>query len=324
MASGLNRVAVEITDATDAVSGVEGLALSWTKDATGLPTPLLNFAGAGGTTTSPVLADGSWYLNARTKDRAGHWTATAYSGPYVIDTQAPESHLELSPTVPNGENGWFATTPTVSLVRDESGTTFFQYDSTASAGWASSGGAVVSVAALVGGHRLYSFAVDLAGNTESVDYDDISIDTGVPGTPVLLGASGDSGEARLWWTESSDTVSGVARYRIFLSPGGTLLTETTGTTTTLTGLVGGLGYTFYVRAVDAAGNESSRSTNIFVVVTGGQPPGTGVNLVGLTALLVIALAAGGFVFSRAGAARRRRSGLPEAFTGSPGSTRRSD
>ena len=99
-----------------------------------------------------------------------------------------------------------------------------------------------------------------------------------------------------------------------------MLTETTGTTTTLTGLVGGLGYTFHVRAVDGAGNESPRSTNIFVAVTGGQPPGTGVNFVGLTVLLVIALTAGGFVFSRAGASRRRRSGLPESFTGSPGPT----
>ncbi len=133
-----------------------------------------------------------------------------------------------------------------------------------------------------------------------------------------------SGEVRLWWTESSDTVSGVARYLIFHSGDAMPLAETTGTTVTLTGLVAGLRYMFHVRAVDDAGKESPRSAKVFIVVTGGRLPGTGLNFVGLIALVAIGFGAGGFVFTRVGVVRRRRSGLSESQAESLGHTRSSD
>ncbi|MCB8964975.1 MAG: fibronectin type III domain-containing protein [Bacteroidales bacterium] len=87
-------------------------------------------------------------------------------------------------------------------------------------------------------------------------------DTQAPTAPANLAASGvTSSSANLSWTASTDNV-GVTGYRIYRN--GSLLTTATGTSYSVTGLSASTTYSFYVKAIDAAGNASSSSNTISV------------------------------------------------------------
>jgi Zn-dependent metalloprotease len=92
-------------------------------------------------------------------------------------------------------------------------------------------------------------------------------DTEAPTTPTNLTAT-DITEttAALNWTASTDNV-GVDAYEVF--EGSTLLGSVTGTTANITGLVANTSYTFSVRAVDAAGNNSGMASVSFTTAGGG-------------------------------------------------------
>ncbi|MET0147209.1 MAG: fibronectin type III domain-containing protein, partial [Ilumatobacteraceae bacterium] len=77
----------------------------------------------------------------------------------------------------------------------------------------------------------------------------------VPGTPTASGTTAT--QTTLSWTASSDNV-GVTGYRVYRN--GTLVASPSGTSATITGLSANTAYSFTVSAVDAAGNESARST----------------------------------------------------------------
>ncbi len=81
--------------------------------------------------------------------------------------------------------------------------------------------------------------------------------TGVAGTPTA-----DS--IALSWSASSDTDSGVTAYRIYRDAGTTPLVEVTGLSYTDTALLENKEYRYEITAVDAAGNESIRSTSLAV------------------------------------------------------------
>ncbi|HET6514710.1 MAG TPA: fibronectin type III domain-containing protein [Thermodesulfovibrionales bacterium] len=104
-----------------------------------------------------------------------------------------------------------------------------------------------------------------------------SSDTTPPTTPSGVAASVKSdSEIDLQWSPSTDNV-GVAGYRVYTSSatGLSYLTSVPGTTLQIPGLSAGQTYCYRVSAVDAAGNESAKSTQACATTQGGsdtQPP----------------------------------------------------
>ena len=105
---------------------------------------------------------------------------------------------------------------------------------------------------------------------------DPSPDTQPPTAPTNLASSNvSSSGAALSWGAATDNV-GVTGYRIFQQQGSGAATQigtSTGTSFTVTGLAASTSYSFFVRAIDAAGNVSA-SSNTVAVTTG--TGGTGV------------------------------------------------
>ena len=96
-------------------------------------------------------------------------------------------------------------------------------------------------------------------------------DTQAPSTPLNLVASNETTTTvDLSWSASSDNV-GVTAYEVFLD--GSSIGNVTGTSATVTGLLENTSYTFNVRAVDAAGNNSALSNTANATTTGGGGAG---------------------------------------------------
>ncbi|MEV4218949.1 cellulase family glycosylhydrolase [Nonomuraea sp. NPDC049725] len=121
------------------------------------------------------------------------------------------------------------------------------------------------------GQRLFNGADGIAATArEAAIYggggpDDTTPPT-APGAPAASGITTTG--ATLTWTASTDNV-GVTRYDVHDS-GGALLGSSATPSISLTGLTPGTGYTVYVRARDAAGNQSAPSpTTTFSTLPGG-------------------------------------------------------
>jgi chitodextrinase len=109
-------------------------------------------------------------------------------------------------------------------------------------------------------------AIDAAGNESSQSTTATATtqaatggtDTTAPSTPSGLTANAaSSSEITLSWTASTDDV-GVTGYKIYR--GGTYVAASTGTSYTNPALTASTSYSYSVSAIDAAGNESSKST----------------------------------------------------------------
>jgi hypothetical protein len=96
-----------------------------------------------------------------------------------------------------------------------------------------------------------------------------AFDVVAPSAPTSLLASNITNTtAQLTWSAASDNVA-VTGYRVY-SGSGTLVTTVIGTTAPLSGLTAGTTYVYYVKAIDAAGNESASSKGVkFTTTTGG-------------------------------------------------------
>ncbi|MFC1430448.1 cellulose binding domain-containing protein [Streptacidiphilus sp. N1-3] len=96
-------------------------------------------------------------------------------------------------------------------------------------------------------------------------------DTQPPTAPSNLAVSGTtSSSAALSWTGSTDNV-GVTGYNVYR--GGTLVGTATGTSYTDTGLSASTGYSYTVKAVDAAGNLSAASNSVTATTQAGSGGG---------------------------------------------------
>lgn len=132
-------------------------------------------------------------------------------------------------------------------------------------------------------YSYYIKAVDAAGN-ESASSATVSAtthssggggggDTTAPTTPTGLGAAPmSSSQINLTWTASTDNI-GVTGYKIYRN-GSYLFTVTT-TNLTETGLTAATTYSYYIKAVDAAGNESGQSTTVSATTLTGGSGGSG-------------------------------------------------
>ncbi|MCL7424858.1 carbohydrate binding domain-containing protein [Streptomyces sp. YS415] len=98
-------------------------------------------------------------------------------------------------------------------------------------------------------------------------------DTEAPTAPTGVSASADGVSVVLTWEPSTDN-KGVAKYQVTRTGGGTgtTVTDVTSTVLTDTGLEERTGYTYTVKAVDAAGNVSAASASARVT-TGEKPAG---------------------------------------------------
>lgn len=96
-------------------------------------------------------------------------------------------------------------------------------------------------------------------------------DTQAPSNPTNLTASNIAETSvTLNWTASTDNV-GVVAYDVY--QGTALLGEVTGTSANVTGLTAATGYSFNVRAKDAAGNISGNSNTLNITTPGGSSGG---------------------------------------------------
>ncbi|MEU6809823.1 carbohydrate binding domain-containing protein [Streptomyces sp. NPDC046831] len=111
--------------------------------------------------------------------------------------------------------------------------------------------------------------------------DDISLDgpggggsdTQAPTAPTGLTSTGrTSSSVSLKWNASTDNV-GVSAYDVY--SGGNRVLSVSGTTATVGGLSPSTGYTFTVKARDAAGNASAASNAVTVTTEAGTGGGTG-------------------------------------------------
>ncbi len=84
-------------------------------------------------------------------------------------------------------------------------------------------------------------------------------DTTPPTAPTLTASGTTQTSTNLAWSGATDNV-GVAGYDVYRN--GTFLASTTSTTYAVTGLTASTGYSFYVRAKDAAGNSSANSNTV--------------------------------------------------------------
>lgn len=199
-----------------------------------------------------------------------------FGGSNPVDTQAPTapSSLAFSGVTSTSVNlSWNASSDNVGV------TGYRIYNGTNQIAAISGSTLNYNVTGLTA-NTAYSFqvkAVDAAGNlsaasnTVNVTTSQVVNDTQAPTAPGNLHVMGTptSSSVTLMWNPSTDNI-GVTGYKIYR--GTTLAGTVSGTTTeyTVSGLSASTSYTFTVRAIDAAGNESAASNS--VSATTAAPP----------------------------------------------------
>lgn len=249
--------------ATDTASGVAAYQLIIDGGSTGFLSPAQTSYTPG---SALAYGEHTWFVNAR--DMVGNLRSSATFGLSVL---APESTPPVTTAIlppVDGTNGWYKTAPAISLSRDESGTTFYQLDSTTTT-WT---GYSQPFTAPEGPHTLYYRSVDLQGNTETVRSLPVWVDSGSPSTSTLSGAPGGGDRIDLAWNPAADAVSGPAGYNIYDGDTDSLVASTTAEAYSAAGLAAGATYRYYVRAFDNAGNLSLPGNTIAVTLSSDTLP----------------------------------------------------
>jgi len=261
-----NTIDISFSGATDGGSGINGYSVEWSQSPTTVPDTTVDMTGTAVTLTSSQLADGSWYFHLSTKDIAGNQTSAVHLGPFIIDAAAPTTTWS---SVPPYTSGWFNTIPSITLARSEPGTTYYQWDSTSTAGWQTYSN---SITASEGQHTLYFYSKDTAGNTEAVNAQTFKVDTLSPTAFTLASPANNSSTNNITnptfaWNASSDSGSGMAKYQLYID--GAMKQETSATSLayTLTSPLTAGTHTWYVKALDMGGN-STTSTATFTLNVG--------------------------------------------------------
>ena len=184
---------------------------------------------------------------------------------YVIRSAdaAPYTTAVFSPYSPDGANGWYVTTPTVTFVTNEPATTAFSLNGS---GWAAWDGSALTTM-LPGGNTLSFWSVDAGLHQEATQTASFKVDTGKPVT-TIDGLPGGASSSEVTFTLSAtDTVSGVAHTYYTLNGGaaqtyaGAVSISAEGTTTVAWW------------STDNAGNVEAACT-ADVVIHYPQPPAT--------------------------------------------------
>ncbi len=187
------------------------------------------------------------------------------------DTQAPSAPLNLtaSGTTETTTNlSWNASTDNVGVTAYN-----IYYQGNVISNTSSTSSNITGMSA-GNSYTFHVTALDAAGNesgasnTVTVNTSGGGGDTQAPTRPLNLTASGTSETTtNLLWSASTDNV-GVTAYNIYY--GGSVIGSVNGTSANITGMSSGNSYSFYVTALDAAGNESGASNTVTVTTTGGS------------------------------------------------------
>lgn len=205
-------------------------------------------------------------------------TANAFYNVIDVDFGGGNSGDTTAPTAPTGLAATAVTSNSVTLSwnasSDNVGVTGYRVYNGSNLVGTVSGSTLSHTVTGLNANTSYTFtvrAVDGAGNSSSpsnpvtVTTSPAVNDTQAPSAPGNLHVMGTptSSSVTLMWSPSTDNV-GVTGYRIYR--GSTLSVTVSGTETsfTVTGLSAATSYTFTVRAIDAAGNESAASNTVQV------------------------------------------------------------
>jgi len=199
--------------------------------------------------------------NNMTSDKV--WTFTTSDAP---DTTPPITTITLNPASPDGNNGWYKTTPSITLNSNEPGTTYYSWTSSTGP-WTTYSG---PFNAIEGENTIYYYSIDSSSNTETVKDTTIKVDVTSPSTPTLSGSASSPTQINLSWTTATDNVS-VSRYNIYNADTATLLIAVSSTSYSFTGLTPNTTYRYYIKAYDQAGNISDES-NTLSITTPPAPP----------------------------------------------------
>ncbi len=208
-------------------------------------------------------------LTAATEDING----TTASNPAISTVST------VTPSSPNGENGWYKTTPTVTLSTEPPTVPAWTYYS-----WGVSAVATYTGPMPVpsdGLHSLHFRSVDKADSTnrDTTQTIDFQLDSVAPGPPTTVNAvTVNTTSLDVSWTAGSDLTSGVDHYKLYMDGvqwGG----DVVATGTPVTGLLPNSIHTFTVVAVDAAGNASIESPSAMGVTAALAPLVTTATLV---------------------------------------------
>jgi hypothetical protein len=202
------------------------------------------------------LGDGVHSLQYYSVNVAGNQGATGTSS-VQVDTKAPTVGAQLSGTL--GDHGWYTSNATVLLNATDttSGVASLSYRVDGGAWQAYSGSFRVGD----GTHTVDYVGKDVAGNTAVVQSLVVKVDTTPPVLANLLpSGSFTTREVVVSWS-GSDSVSGIAEYRVSVD-GGTF--QSVGTATSLTINVTDGDHTIVVAASDVAGNTAQATTRIHV------------------------------------------------------------
>ncbi|HCU58128.1 MAG TPA: hypothetical protein DF984_07920 [Anaerolineaceae bacterium] len=223
----------------------------------------------GATQASPVfVSDGSHSVVGEARDVAGN-TANTSSLIVNVDTIAPVVELVVSPAVPDGDNNWYISWPTVNINGSDGGSGLEDVLMKVDGGAWESGPITVSSD---GTHVFDGMAKDIAGWTENIS-ETLRIDTTAPVLSFTSHSDGDyiAGSVTIKG-DGLDEASGMAIVEF----------SSDGTTWQSASLSGGAwsyywdasalndgNYTLSVRGYDAAGNYGE--TSIDIVLTRSLP-----------------------------------------------------
>ncbi len=245
--------------------------------------------GSGSYTTGSsgqTLADGSYYWRVQGTDNHGVTGsyATANSGAiaFKVDTTAP-SGGSITYT-----DGYYTTTSVALTTSDgtDSGSgidtttrTVQRKSATLSAGSCGSYGSFSTITPS-GSYPSYTDTTVSSGNCYQYRYqvsdvvgnqatytstNTAKVDTAAPSTPGSPSTTTPtSSSSQTWsWSAATDAVSGIANY-LWRTTGTTIVSGSTSVTNVVTNLAEGV-YTFFVKAVDNAGNQGAESSGTLVV-----------------------------------------------------------
>jgi hypothetical protein len=213
-------------------------------------------------------ADGVYYWQVRACDALNN--CSDWSGPWkvTIDGTAPVT------TDSGTDTSWHKSDVTVTLACADNlsgcANTYYTTDGSTPTTASSSGTSVV--VSTTGVHTIQYFSVDAAGNQESVKTaaNTVKIDKVLPGVPVI-GAiiSPTSNPIVSWtWDAVADVDSGIQHYQYLLLDAASNTIDSGFTTlTTYSHTVLDGAYTFFVRAIDNAGNKGPSASSSVTVDT---------------------------------------------------------
>jgi hypothetical protein len=212
---------------------------------------LLTVTSPGPNRTVVDPGEGRWHFNVRAVDGAWNWTPGAADlGQIWIDTTPPTTGSDIPAY-------WVNVSPTVSLVGLDplSGVAGTRYR-VDGGGWADYSGPFLY--STDGTHVFDFYSTDAVGNVEATKGATLRLDRADPTTPTGVAATPvDTATIDVVWDASTDALSGLSHYSVYQD--GSLVATTSATTWDATGLVAGQTVTFYIVAVDAAGNQSPAS-----------------------------------------------------------------